>query len=194
MNSPRNAGRRRCRFTSCCIASARRCWNACGAPSHGRNSHEKPLARTNSAICEWTGECGGSRRVASGAERRRGAARFVSRLHESRRGSRRGGRGGDDHGERDRRDSDIPTFTRSVVIALLALACGCGSSVCGFGHVGMLPRHRNPSRLRPDVAAACSSAQEAIARLSVEPASSLPAWVSPTASMLDQPRIPQWDP
>ena len=88
MNSPRSAGRRRCRFTSCCIASARRCWNACDAPSHGRNSHEEPLARTDSAICQWTGECGGSRRVASGAERRRGAARLVSRLHESRRGAR----------------------------------------------------------------------------------------------------------
>ena len=31
------------------------------------------------------------------------------------------------------RDRDIPTFTRSVVAALLALAC-CGSGVCGFGH------------------------------------------------------------
>ena len=55
----------------------------------------------------------------------------------------------------------------------------------------MVSRHRNPSRTRPDVAAACSSAQEAIARLSVEPPSSFPAWESPTASMLDQPRIPQ---
>ncbi len=49
----------------------------------------------------------------------------------------------------------------------------------------MAPRHRNASRTRPDVAAACSSAQEAIARISVEPPSSFPAWESPTASMLD---------
>ena len=57
----------------------------------------------------------------------------------------------------------------------------------------MMPRHRNLSRTRPDVAAACSSAQEAIARLSVEPPSSFPAWASPTASLLDQPRIPKRD-
>ena len=51
----------------------------------------------------------------------------------------------------------------------------------------MLSRHRNPSPTRPDIAAVCSSTQEAIARLSVEPPSSFPAWASPTASMLDQP-------
>ena len=58
----------------------------------------------------------------------------------------------------------------------------------------MLPRHRNASPARPDVVAACSSTQGAIARLSVEPPSVFPAWASPTASMLDQPPIPQWDP
>jgi len=47
-------------------------------------------------------------------------------------------------------------------------------------------RHRNPAQTRPDIDAACSSIQEAIARLSVEPPSSFPAWASPTASMLDQ--------
>jgi hypothetical protein len=57
----------------------------------------------------------------------------------------------------------------------------------------IVPRHRNPSPPRPDIAAACSSAQEAIARLSVEPSSSFPAWASPTASMLHQPRIPKRD-
>ena len=60
--------------------------------------------------------------------------------------------------------------------------------------IGMLSRHRNPSRTRPDVATACSRTQEAIARLSVEPPSVFPAWASPTASMLDQPAIPKWDP
>lgn len=55
----------------------------------------------------------------------------------------------------------------------------------------MLPRHRGPSPSRPDVAVTISSAQSAIARLSYEPPSTLPAWMSPTASMLDQPRLPQ---
>ena len=58
---------------------------------------------------------------------------------------------------------------------------------------GMLPGHDSPSPTRPDVAAACSSTQEAIARLAVEPPSAFPEWASPTASMLDQPPIPQWD-
>jgi len=50
---------------------------------------------------------------------------------------------------------------------------------------------REPSRIQRDVAAAVASSENAIASLSVEPASLLPAWASPTASMLDQPRIPQ---
>jgi anti-sigma-K factor RskA len=53
------------------------------------------------------------------------------------------------------------------------------------------PRHRDALRERPDLVATISSTQNAIARLSVEPPASLPAWMSPTASMLDQPRIPQ---
>ena len=55
----------------------------------------------------------------------------------------------------------------------------------------MLPRHRDSSRARPDLAATISSSRSAIARFSVEPPSLFPAWASPTASMLDQPRIPQ---
>ena len=55
----------------------------------------------------------------------------------------------------------------------------------------MLPRHRDSSRLRPDFAITISSAQSAIARLSYEPDTSLPTWMSPTASLLDQPRLPQ---
>ena len=57
----------------------------------------------------------------------------------------------------------------------------------------MLPGHRTPSRTHPDVAAACSSAEEAIARLSVQPPSSFPTWASPTASMLDQPPLSKWE-
>jgi anti-sigma-K factor RskA len=55
----------------------------------------------------------------------------------------------------------------------------------------MLAWHRNSSWSRPDLAAAISSTKTAIARLSKEPPSSFPAWLSPTASLLDQPRIPQ---
>jgi hypothetical protein len=71
----------------------------------------------------------------------------------------------------------------------LAAAAACAALLV----FAMLPGHDNPPPTPPDVAAACSSTQEAIARLSVEPRSSFPAWVSPTASMLDQPPIPKWD-
>jgi hypothetical protein len=55
----------------------------------------------------------------------------------------------------------------------------------------MPPRHRDPPRPLSDFAATISSAQSAIARLSFEPDTSLPTWMSPTASLLDQPRLPQ---
>jgi anti-sigma factor RsiW len=73
---------------------------------------------------------------------------------------------------------------------LAAAATACAVLVM----FAMLPRHRKPPQTRPDVAAACDSAQEAIARLSVEQPSSFPAWVSPTAPILDQPQIAKWDP
>jgi anti-sigma factor RsiW len=73
---------------------------------------------------------------------------------------------------------------------LAAAATACAVLVM----FAMLPRHRKPPQTRPDVAAACDSAQEAIARLSVEPPSSFPAWASPTAAILDQPQIAKWDP
>jgi hypothetical protein len=50
---------------------------------------------------------------------------------------------------------------------------------------------REPTPARPDVAAAISSTQKTIASLSVEPTASLPAWMSPTASLLEQPRLRQ---
>jgi hypothetical protein len=71
----------------------------------------------------------------------------------------------------------------------LAAAAACAALLV----FAMVSRHRNPSQTRPDLAAACSSAQEAIAGLSVELPASFPAWASPTDSMLDQPRIPKWD-
>ncbi len=91
---------------------------------------------------------------------------------------------------------EIPTFSRSPAQPsphywpwLAAAAAACAALVV----FAMVPRHRNPSQARPDVAAACASTQEAIARLSVQPFASFPAWVSPTASMLDQPSLPQGD-
>jgi hypothetical protein len=54
-------------------------------------------------------------------------------------------------------------------------------------------KHHSPSQESLDVATACAPTQAAIARLSIEPPASFPAWVSPTASMLDQPRIPLED-
>ncbi len=54
-----------------------------------------------------------------------------------------------------------------------------------------LPTGRKPSPVRPDPAVAIESIQNAIARMPVPTASALPAWMSPTASMLDEPRIPQ---
>ena len=51
--------------------------------------------------------------------------------------------------------------------------------------------HREPSLARPDIAAIIASTQSATAQLSIEPPSLFPAWVSPTASLLEQPSIPQ---
>jgi hypothetical protein len=47
------------------------------------------------------------------------------------------------------------------------------------------------SRSRPDVVITIASAQQAVARLSVEPPSTLSAWMSPTASMLEPPQLPR---
>jgi hypothetical protein len=71
----------------------------------------------------------------------------------------------------------------------LAAAAACTALLV----FALLPGHHKPSRAPPDIVAACSSAQEAIARLFVEPPSSFPAWVSPTAPMLDQSRISEGD-
>lgn len=54
-----------------------------------------------------------------------------------------------------------------------------------------LPGHRSSPSPRPDAAVTISSARQAIARLSLEPAPALPAWMSPTAPMLEQLRLPQ---
>ena len=53
----------------------------------------------------------------------------------------------------------------------------------------MLPGGSGSTGAHPDIDATITSAQSAIARLSLEPPSPLPAWTSPTASLLEQPRI-----
>jgi anti-sigma factor RsiW len=55
----------------------------------------------------------------------------------------------------------------------------------------MLPRAPKPLHIGQDAAAAITSSQNAIARLSFDTASALPAWMSPTASLLEPPTIPQ---
>lgn len=77
--------------------------------------------------------------------------------------------------------------TRSGLRLLPAL----GASVALLLVIVVIFTSREPSRARPDIAAIISSTQGTIARLSYEPVSTLPAWMSPTASMLDQPRLPQ---
>jgi hypothetical protein len=54
--------------------------------------------------------------------------------------------------------------------------------------VGVFTRHEHP-RAQLDVASAVASSQDAIARLSLKPPMLFPPWESPTASMLEQPRL-----
>ncbi len=102
--------------------------------------------------------------------------------------------------------AEAATVTESGIGGITACPCSPAQSSPPYGRwfaaaaactavlmLALLRGHRTPSQTYPDVAAACSSAQEAIARLSVESPSSFPAWVSPTASMLDQPSIPKGD-
>jgi len=65
-----------------------------------------------------------------------------------------------------------------------AAAAACLASVCIAG----LLTHRKHSPARVDVAAAIESTQKAIAQMPVPPVSPLPAWISPTASMLEPPK------
>jgi len=54
-----------------------------------------------------------------------------------------------------------------------------------------LPRGPKPLRTGQDVAAAIRSSQGATARLSFDTTSALPAWMSPTASLLEPPGVPE---
>jgi hypothetical protein len=55
----------------------------------------------------------------------------------------------------------------------------------------LLPRHPDSSRERAIIAATISATQNAVARFSVETTSSLPAWMSPSASLLEPPDFSQ---
>lgn len=66
----------------------------------------------------------------------------------------------------------------------LAAAAACVASVFIVG----LLTHRKHSPARPDLAAAIESTRRAIAQMPPPRASALPAWVSPTASMLEPPK------
>jgi hypothetical protein len=69
----------------------------------------------------------------------------------------------------------------------IAAAAACAALVV----LTILPRHHDSTRARNDFGATFSSAQNAVAQLSFEPASSLPGWMSPTASMLQLPQTPK---
>ena len=68
---------------------------------------------------------------------------------------------------------------------------GATAACAALVMLAILPKHRDGPRLQPDVAAAISTAHNAIAGLSVELPSTLPAWISPTASLLEQSIISQ---
>lgn len=65
----------------------------------------------------------------------------------------------------------------------LAAAAACAALVLFSLRLG----HRSPSQTGPDIDAACSSTQAPLARLAME-SPLFPEWMSPTASMLNQPR------
>jgi len=74
---------------------------------------------------------------------------------------------------------------------LAATAVGAGAAGAALIVWTILPGHRDSPGRRQDIGAIISSSQNAIARLTFEPASSLPGWMSPTASMLQPPEIPK---
>jgi anti-sigma-K factor RskA len=67
----------------------------------------------------------------------------------------------------------------------LAATAACAALVLYL----VFSKHRQSPRAQPDIAAALSSSQSAVARLSIDPPSVFPAWSSPTASLLDQPHL-----
>jgi anti-sigma factor RsiW len=84
-----------------------------------------------------------------------------------------------------------PSRARSHYDLLAWSSLAAAAACVALALTGMLLTRDKSSRPRPDVAAAISSTQEAIARLSIDLPPLFPAWASATASMLDQPRIPK---
>ncbi|MDB6133413.1 MAG: hypothetical protein JWM59_1656 [Verrucomicrobiales bacterium] len=80
-----------------------------------------------------------------------------------------------------------PAPGRSFHLWRWAAAAACAALIL----LTMPPGDRGSPPPRPDAEVTISSARQAIARLSLKPAPALPAWMSPTASMLEQPRLPQ---
>ena len=65
----------------------------------------------------------------------------------------------------------------------IAAAAACAATV-----LFILPSHlRDKPRARPDIGAVTAAAHSAVARLYAEAAPIVPAWMSPTASLLDPP-------
>ena len=85
----------------------------------------------------------------------------------------------------------VPSVVRSSYLRFARSSLAAAAACLVLLFTGTLFIHVKPTRSRPDVAAVISSTQDVIARLSIEAPASFPAWVSPTASLLDQPRIPQ---
>lgn len=89
--------------------------------------------------------------------------------------------------------NEVAEFPRPLARSLprawrwLAATAACAALVA----LVVFPGHRKPLPSHPDVAVTVSATKSAIARLSVEPATAFPTWMSPTASLLDQPALPQ---
>ncbi len=82
--------------------------------------------------------------------------------------------------------TQVPVRLRSYHWGRITIAAACVALL-----LALLPKSPTSPPSRPDVAVTISSAQQAIAQLSVDSPSALPAWISPTASMLDEPQLPQ---
>ncbi len=84
-------------------------------------------------------------------------------------------------------DTGSQQTRRSGLRLMPALAAGVALLLV----IVMIFTRREPPPSRPDIAAIISSTQSHIASLSIEPPTLFPAWASPTASLLDPPRIPE---
>ncbi|MGA2244910.1 MAG: hypothetical protein ABSH48_07925 [Verrucomicrobiota bacterium] len=84
-----------------------------------------------------------------------------------------------------------PARARPLYQRLAWSSMAAAAACVALALTGTLFTRVKSSPSRPDLAAEISSSQNSIGRLSVKPPSLFPAWASPTAALLDQPRIPQ---